>query len=202
MSGGNSHSDDQQSDVALLLQMARGDQQALQQFYARHRAPLWRYIWRLVNEDGSLADEVTQDVFAAAWRQAATFRAEASPAAWLFRIARHRALNARRDLTRRAEGHLWRAATDDEPADPPFEAGEPSHEDAVIERLSLNEALDQLSAKHREALDLVFYHGFSLEETARVLDVPLGTVKSRMTYARRALRKHLLAGEQVKESHL
>ena len=91
MSGG-SQSDDEQSDVTLLIQMARGDQQALQQLYARYRGSLWSYIWRLVNEDAHLADEVTQDVFVAVWRQAATFRAEATPATWLFRIARHRAL--------------------------------------------------------------------------------------------------------------
>ena len=197
MSGG-SPSDDAHSDVTLLIQMARGDQQALQQLYARYRGPLWRYIWRLVNEDAHLADEVTQDVFVAAWRQAATFRAEATPATWLFRIACHRALNARRDLARRVEGHLWNDdARDDERDHWPFAEGEPSHEDAVIERMALADAVDRLSAKHREALDLVFSYGFSLEETARVLDVPLGTIKSRLSYARRALQEHLSTAERL-----
>jgi|SoiMethySBSTD1v2_1073268.scaffolds.fasta_scaffold1486773_1 RNA polymerase sigma-70 factor, ECF subfamily len=198
---GDSQSDDAHSDVTLLIQMARGDQQALQQLYARYRGPLWRYIWRLVNEDAQdahLADEVTQDVFVAVWRQAATFRAEATPATWLFGIARHRALNARRDLARRVEGHLWNDnARDDEQDHWPFEEGEPSYEDAVIERMALADALDRLSAKHREALDLVFSYGFSLEETARVLDVPLGTIKSRLSYARRALQEHLSTAERL-----
>lgn len=200
MSGG-SQNDGEQSDVTLLIQMARGDQQALQQLYARYRGSLWRYIWRLVNEDAHLADEVTQDVFVAVWRQAATFRAEAAPATWLFRIARHRALNARRDLARRVEGHLWNDnARDGERDHWPFEEGEPSHEDAVIERMALADALDRLSAKHREALDLVFSYGFSLEETARVLDVPLGTIKSRLSYARRALQEHLSTAERLEET--
>ena len=192
---------DDLSDVALLSRMAQGDdQQALQELYARYRRPVWRYIWRLVNDDPNLADEVTQDVFVAAWRQAATFRAEASPATWLFRIARHRAINARRNLARRLEGHLWRGATGGEDDAGTVDAGEPSHENAVIERLSLAEALGHLSAKHREALDLVFIYGFSLEETAQILDTPLGTVKSRLSYARRALQDHLSAGERLEET--
>ena len=191
---------DDLSDVALLSRTAQGDKQALQELYARYRGPVWRYVWRLVNDDPNLADEVTQDVFIAVWRQAATFRAEASPATWLFRIARHRAINARRNLARRLEGHLWRAAADDEDDATVFDAGEPSHENAVIERLSLDEALGHLSAKHREALDLVFYYGFSLEETAQILDAPLGTIKSRLSYARRALQDHLSAGERLEET--
>ena len=175
MSGGR-QSDGEQSDTTLLIQMARGDQQALQQLYARYRGSLWRYIWRLVNEDAHLADEVTQDVFVAVWRQAATFRAGATPATWLFRIARHRALNARRDLARRAEGHLWNDNERDDERDTwPFEEGEPSHEDAVIERMALANALDRLCAKHREALDLVFFYGLSLKGMARALHKHLST---------------------------
>src|SRR6476620_6559391 len=103
MSTRDDYDRDDLSDVALLSRTAQGDQHALQELYARYRGPVWRYVWRLVNDDASLADEVTQDVFIAVWRQAATFRAEASPATWLFRIARHRALNARRNLARRLE---------------------------------------------------------------------------------------------------
>ena len=94
---------------------------------------------------------------------------------------------------------MWRIEADDED-DTFIEASEPSHESAVIARLSLAEALDHLSTKHREALDLVFYHGFSLEETAQILDTPLGTIKSRLSYARRALQEHLSAGEHLEET--
>ena len=70
----------------------------------------------------------------------------------------------------------------------------------MIERMALADALDRLSAKHREALDLVFSYGFSLEEAARVLDVPLGTIKSRLSYARRALQEHLSTAERLEET--
>ena len=88
-------------------------------------------------------------------------------------------------------GHLWDDdARDDERDTWPFAEGEPSHENAVIERMTLADALDRLAAKHREALDLVFYYGVSLEETARALDAPLGAIKSRLSYARRSIRIH------------
>jgi RNA polymerase sigma-70 factor (ECF subfamily) len=57
----------------------------------------------------------------------------------------------------------------------------------VVDRLALEEALSQLSPAHREALELVFLQGFSLAEVAQILGVALGTVKSRLSYARRAL---------------
>ena len=97
---------DEQSDVTLLARMAQGDQEALHDLYARYRGPVWRYVSRLLNEDTTLTEEVTQDVFVGIWRHAAAFRAEASPATWLFRIARHCALNARRNLARRLRGRV------------------------------------------------------------------------------------------------
>jgi RNA polymerase sigma-70 factor (ECF subfamily) len=67
----------------------------------------------------------------------------------------------------------------------------PSHEDAVLDRLALADALRRLSPKHREVLYLVSQQGFTLEEAAQVLAVPVGTVKSRMSYARQALLRAL-----------
>lgn len=84
------------------------------------------------------------------------------------------------------------------------ESGEPaiwgreSHENDVVRRLTLAAALDQLSAKHREIFELVFQQGFTLEEVARILDIPPGTVKSRVSYARRALQ-HALADVEIVE---
>jgi RNA polymerase sigma factor (sigma-70 family) len=66
-----------------------------------------------------------------------------------------------------------------------------SHEDGVLDRLALQGALGQLSARHRAALELVFVHGFALTEAAQILGVPEGTVKSRISYARRALLRAL-----------
>jgi len=186
---------------ALVARIACGDQAALQQLYAAYRPRLWRFLYQQLGGDAGLVEEVLQDVFVGVWRHAGDFRGEARVATWLFRIARHRALNARRDAGRRRADRL---------APVPDQSGEhaavdpglrrPSPEDEVAGRLALADALARLSAKHREALDLVFSHGFSLEEAARVLDVPVGTVKSRLSYARRALAGHLAPGADAEGS--
>ncbi|HEX5570807.1 MAG TPA: RNA polymerase sigma factor, partial [Ktedonobacterales bacterium] len=59
------------------------------------------------------------------------------------------------------------------------------------DRVALRDALARLSPRHREALTLVFQHGFSPQEVAQILDVPAGTVKSRISYARKALLRAL-----------
>ena len=66
-----------------------------------------------------------------------------------------------------------------------------SPEDTVLDRLTLDEALKRLSTKHRAVLHLVFEQGFTAEEVAQILEVPVGTVKSRVSYARRALQSAL-----------
>ena len=66
-----------------------------------------------------------------------------------------------------------------------------SPEDTVLDQTTIDEALSRLSMKHRAVLHLVFQQGFTAEEAAQILEVPVGTVKSRMSYARRALQRAL-----------
>ena len=176
-------------DRVLLRRVAGGDEHALRCLYARFRTRLWSYLFYQLDGDAGWTEEVVQDVFLAAWRAADTFRGDAQPATWLFRIAHNLAVNARRDRSRRPQAEpLEPADAGDNRADLLVDA---PHDDAVLDRLALATALDRLSLMHREALELVFVQGFSLGEAAAILDVPVGTVKSRISYARRALRTHL-----------
>jgi RNA polymerase sigma-70 factor (ECF subfamily) len=77
-----------------------------------------------------------------------------------------------------------------------------SVEDVVLDRLSLGAALAKLSAVHREVLDLVFVQGFRLDEVAVIVSVPLGTVKSRISYARRALQAQLAADSHTEDGKM
>ena len=184
--GAAMHADDER---ALLRRVAAGDEHALRCLYARYRTRLWTYLFHQLDGDAGWTEEVVQDVFLAVWRSAATFRGDAQPATWLFRIAHNLAVNARRDRSRRPQAEpLEPADVADERADPLVDD---AHDDAVLDRLALSVALGRLSLPHREALGLVFVQGFSLGEAATILDVPVGTVKSRISYARRALRTHL-----------
>jgi RNA polymerase sigma-70 factor (ECF subfamily) len=194
--GGEAHACDglamrDDDERALLSRIAGGDQHALRCLYAAYRARLWSYLIHQLDGDAGWTEEILQDAFLAVWRSAGTYRGEAQPATWLFRIAHNLAANARRARGRRPQGErLDVADADDEWGDVLAEA---SHEDAVLDRLTLAAALDRLSPAHREALDLCFVQGFRIEEVATILDIPPGTVKSRISYARLALRAHLAA---------
>jgi RNA polymerase sigma-70 factor, ECF subfamily len=172
----------------LLARVAAGDEEALRQFYDAFRPRLRAYLWHQLDGDLTAVEEALQDVFVAVWRTAASYRGEARVATWLFQIARYRAL---RLLHNRHDADLDISLNSLDGADGlaamQGSAQGDSPEDRVLDRLALTQALDTLSPKHREALYLVSRQGFSLEETAAILDAPVGTVKSRMSYARKAL---------------
>jgi RNA polymerase sigma-70 factor (ECF subfamily) len=171
-------------DLALLERVAAGDEEALRELTERYRAPLRRYLWRQLRGDARAVEEAVQDVFVAVWRGAAGYRGDAKVVTWLFQIARYLALRARRKELRHA-GDVSLTLEDGDERQADWLSA--SYEDEVVDRLALAGALEQLSEKHREALELVFFFGFSADEVARILETPVGTVKSRVSYARRAL---------------
>jgi RNA polymerase sigma-70 factor (ECF subfamily) len=185
---------EQESDDILLAQMTAGDPDALRDLYARYRPRLWRYLRARLDGDAAAVDDLLQEIFLAIWQAASGYQPHGHAAAWIFRIAHHQLGHARRALSRRPEGHQARGDEDGEEG----EAGSgtngqrPTFEDGVLGRLALADALARLSPAHREVLLLVFQQGFTLEEAACILGIPVGTVKSRISYARRALlRTHV-----------
>lgn len=179
----------------LLERIAAGDEDALLQLYAEYRPRLWRYVWQELDGDRELAEEVLQDVFLAIWHGVGTFAHRASLSTWIFRIAHNIAATSRRTRLRQA-GWLGEQT---ESAHAAAWHGNP--EDEVLERLSLVDALAQLSPKHREVLELTCYHGFTCEEAGQILDVPVGTVKSRLNHARKALADQLGQFVPAGEAH-
>jgi len=174
--------------VQLIGRIAQGDQIALADLYALYGPPLFRYLVQLVDDRG-LAEEVLQDTLVAVWQSAARFEARSTPRTWLYGIARRQAHNR----TRRKA--LPRADVSELDLTP---AGDTEPEEAVlasVEREELAHAIDQLTAAHREILALIFDSGLSYAEAAILLNVPEGTVKSRLNNAKRALRDSLRAEE-------
>ena len=170
----------------LLQQVADGDEEALRQLYVEYHPRLRRYLWHQLDGDGHAVEEALHDTFLAIWRAAGGYRGEAKVATWIFQIAHYVALRIREAAARRGRSEI--------DPDPPEGAAVPmaaSPEDAVLGRLALDEALNHLSTKHRAALQLIFQQGFTPEEAAQILDIPIGTVKSRVSYARRALQNVL-----------
>lgn len=177
-------------DRTLLRRVSRGDERALEDLYARHGGALFGYLLLLSPGDRGLAEEVLQDTLVAAWRGAGSFRGGSSVKTWLFGIGRRRMRDAqrKRGLPPLDGEGLLEALPAREPG--PEEALSRSESGAELER-----CIGRLSEPHREALALVFFHELSYAEAAEVLGVPIGTVKSRLSNAKRALRG-LLEGER------
>jgi RNA polymerase sigma-70 factor (ECF subfamily) len=179
-------SDDAEGEI--VVRIAAGERQALDTLYQRYAQPLFGYLLTLTADRG-LAEEILQDTFVAAWRAAARFEARSSVKTWLFGIARRQAHNSlrRRNLTLTGD-----AALDQTPSD------EPEPEEATLrnaDRQALTGAIEQLRPVHREVLLLAFVHDLSYAEMADLLDVPLGTIRSRLSNARRLLRQILETAE-------
>ncbi|QBD76281.1 RNA polymerase sigma factor [Ktedonosporobacter rubrisoli] len=175
---------DIQRDRAWLARIRKGDQESFKQLYATYRPRIYGYLWLQLGKDPYKAEEITQDVFLSVWRNAHTYRAEASVATRIFSIAHYQALNARRSQHDHQESLLTEESADGEGQET---LSTSSHENAILDMLTLSEVFQRLSAQHQAVLNLVCLQGFSLAEVARILNVPVGTVKSRVNYARRAL---------------
>lgn len=168
-------------DRLLLRRVASGDQKALAEVHDRFGRSLFGYLLTL-SPDRQLAEEILQDTLVAVWRNAGSYAGRSSVKTWVFGICRRQAHNA----LRRRNVPL----TDEVPSDT-LPATDPGPEETLltgVRRQELADRIGGLSPLHREALVLFFFEGLSYEETAEVAGVPVGTVKSRLSNAKRALR--------------
>ncbi len=188
--GGFSHTmSNEPNDLALAKRLARGDDAALQELYATYGQRLYAYALRLT-DDPALAEDATQEALVAVWKSAGSYRGEGRLLAWLLGIVHHTALKLMRKRPESISPEMEET----------LETGLPSPEQQTErddQSRRLQGAMRTLSPEHRAALELVFYQGLSLEEAARVCEVPLGTIKSRLSYARKSLRGVLTRLEET-----
>jgi RNA polymerase sigma-70 factor, ECF subfamily len=175
-------------DRQLLKRIGAGDRQALSELYTRYQRLLFKYLLQLTPDYG-LAEELLQDTLVAAWKSACSFEGRSSVQTWLIGVARRQAYNTlrRHKISLVNESELEGLA-----------AMEPEPEDFTLAssaRDELVEAFKQLAPVHREVLVLTLVQDFSYEETALALNVPIGTVKSRLSNAKRLLRALLVTRE-------
>lgn len=167
------------TDAELIAAHAAGDQHAFGELVRRHRDRMWAVAVRTLRDPDEAADAL-QDAFISAFRAAGSFRAESRVTTWLHRIV----VNACLDRVRRRNAR---------PTAPLPEAGphEPaSPRDAIGERetqLAVHQALGTLPAEQRAAIVLVDVEGYSVAETASILGIAEGTVKSRCARGRAKL---------------
>jgi RNA polymerase sigma-70 factor (ECF subfamily) len=173
-------------DEALVGRIAGGDRLAMQVLYARHHVRVYRFLLRLLRNEAT-AEDLVSEVFLDVWRQAGRFEGRSTVSTWLLAIARFKALSTFR---RRSEDELKDEVAEaiEDPSEDPAAALETKDESAVLRR-----CLEALSLEHREIIDLVYYHEKSVEEAAKIVGIPEGTVKTRMFHARKKLAELLKA---------
>jgi len=179
----------------LLKRVAKRDRAALAELYARFQRPLFSYLYHLLGQK-EMAEDVLQEIMLIVWQRAHTFQGTAQAASWIFGIAHHQAFKAlRRDANTTFVGLAAALHLSDDALEP---------EADVLRRITHEEiasALACLTPEHREVLELAFFQDFACKEIAAIAGIPLGTVKSRLSYARRALKAALLRnGWEVEHS--
>jgi RNA polymerase sigma-70 factor, ECF subfamily len=175
------------SDEELLAAHRGGDPDAFGTLAQRYSRELWAIALRTLGNPHDAADAV-QEALVAAYRRAGTYRGEASVRTWLHRIL----INACIDRLRKDRRHAAVPLPEVEPRDRRRDVAVD-----VVTRLSVVDALAELPAHQRVAVVLVDVQGWSLDEVAEVLEVPVGTVKSRC--ARGRLRLVALLGHLREE---
>jgi RNA polymerase sigma-70 factor, ECF subfamily len=177
------------SDEQLMTAVMAGDQAALAALVTRHHAPLLGYLYRLVGGDRQLAEDLVQETLLNVLRQQ-TYQAGRPFKPWLYMIA----TNLARDYFKSAVvRQRWREG-DDEETLLQLTDSDPGPEERALAAEQGNEvrmALAQLREEYRVVLLLRFYQGFSLQEIAETLHIPLGTVKSRLSVGVHRLRDML-----------
>jgi RNA polymerase sigma-70 factor, ECF subfamily len=179
----------ERSDEQLMAAVMAGDQVALAALVTRHHGPLLGYLYRLVGGDQQLAEDLVQETLLHVLRQR-TYQAGRPFKPWLYAIA----TNLARDYFKSAAARMSRCSEDTEEALLSLSDREPSPEDRVLAAEQGGEvraALAQLGEDYRIVVVLRFYQGFSLQEIAEALHIPLGTVKSRLSVGVHRLRTRL-----------
>ena len=170
-------------DDQLPVAAARaGDSAAWDALFRRYQLPLYVYVFELLHHEQAALDAV-QETFINAARHVDSLRDDAKFGSWLFGIAHQKC------------AQHWRKPRREEPLDESFleqPNDEPPPADLLIrdeQKEELMNLLNQLSEPHRAVLLLHFLEEFSLEEIADITDASLGTVKSRLHYAKKSLRE-------------
>ena len=184
---------DPEEDFRLVALAKTGDMRAYDQLVARHQGKIYAMIRNMVKNDADAWD-LSQDAFIKAWQALPRFEARARFSTWLFRIAHNVVYDWARKRKIESAGELNDEIFDRDKIDASAKTAPSfveSPDDALVNtelRGKIEEALDKLSPEHREAVILKDVQGLSYKEIAEVMDCTLGTVMSRLFYARQKLQ--------------
>lgn len=193
------------ADALLVEGLRAGEEAAYEELIQRFSQPVYNLVYRLLADHSDVSD-VVQEVFLKVFRSVGSFRAESSLKTWIYRIAVNETHNHRRWFHRRkgceigleeeqGEGMTYEQVLADQGRSP-FDLTLDRETEALLE-----EALAQVKPAFRAVLILRDVEGMSYEEIAGILEISLGTVKSRIVRGREAL-EHIIAGRLERSTNM
>jgi RNA polymerase sigma-70 factor (ECF subfamily) len=192
--GGGTVQHNDLSDLELMARIQRGDEQAFQLLWSRYAHRLNNFFFQMCF-DRVASDDYVQETFLRVWRARATYRPIGKVSTWLYQIAKHYWFDEREKMKRRPFHSV--AGGDDAHAQLAnvAESGSETAPEAVAEagetRQAIEKAVSSLSEKLRVVFVLARYRSLPYAEIAEIVDIPVGTVKSRMSLAEKQLRQSL-----------
>lgn len=173
-------------ELELLERIRQGDRGAFEALYRLYHPRLTNFLMRMVRRP-QLVEEVLNDTMMVVWQRPDSFHGGSKLSTWIMAIAYRKALKGlkRQDDPREDEDGPDRVSEDESPEESSAN---------LRRRQLLAKAMEELSPAHRAVVDLTYYHELDYNEIARILDCPVGTVKTRMFHARRQLQRHIAGG--------
>ncbi|MFK7937625.1 MAG: RNA polymerase sigma factor [Saprospiraceae bacterium] len=171
-------------DSSIIQQLQQGDQQAIGLIYDKYGAALYGVVTKIVKSE-TIAEDVMQEAFVKIWKNATTYDSTKGKLfTWLLNIARNTAI----DKIRSAK---YRQSKRSVPIENSVSNDRNLSVETQIDHIGLKKVLDSLDEKYRIVIDLIYLQGYTQKEVEKELEIPLGTVKSRVRIAIRELRKRL-----------
>lgn len=179
------------SEQHIIDLLQSGDKKAISLIYDRYSAALYGVACRIVKSE-EIAQDVLQDAFIKIWKNASSYnRTKGTLFTWILNITRNTAIDKTRSIHFRYKGKV-------QPIDHFVNNSEAvfSHE-MNVNHIGVRKKIEILEDKYRTIIDLIYFNGYTQREVAEKLDIPLGTVKSRVKIAFRELRNVLSDGPNV-----
>jgi RNA polymerase sigma-70 factor (ECF subfamily) len=171
------------TDAYIVSLLQEQERQVISLLYDRYGATLYGIVLRIVHTE-SLAEDVLQETFVKAWRHSANYdQSKGSIFTWLLNIARNTAIDKTRSIEFRQRGKI-------QTLDQYVSVGDTWSIEFNPDLIGLDKIVRKLEEKYRIIVELIFFQGLTQREVTEHLDIPLGTVKSRLRIALRELRKY------------